>query len=56
MSYAQEVVSGVRKRDAHEAEFLQAVEEVLAAVAPVVERSPHYRRPAFLNVWSNPNG
>jgi glutamate dehydrogenase (NADP+) len=48
MSYVQEVLAGSRKRDAHEAEFLQAVEEVLAAVAPVLERNPHYRQARIL--------
>lgn len=54
MSYIQEVLAGARKRDAHEAEFLQAVEEVLAAVAPVVERSPHYRQTRILERMVEP--
>jgi hypothetical protein len=38
MSYPQEVLAQARKRDAHETEFLQAVEEVLIAIAPVLFR------------------
>jgi glutamate dehydrogenase (NADP+) len=48
MSYPQEVLARARKRDAHEAEFLQAVEEVFIAVAPVLERKPHYRQARIL--------
>ena len=32
----------LRKRDPHEAEFLQAAEEVLATLEPVFERNPKY--------------
>ncbi|RIK42747.1 MAG: NADP-specific glutamate dehydrogenase [Chloroflexi bacterium] len=48
MSYSEEVLAGARKRDAHEAEFLQAVEEVLTAIAPVLERFPQYRKARIL--------
>lgn len=56
MSYPQEVLAGARKRDAHEAEFLQALEEVLTAVAPCWNVLPSIAKPAFSNAWSNPNG
>lgn len=48
MSYPQEALAAVRKRDAHELEFLQAVEEVFTAIAPVLERYPRYRSARIL--------
>jgi glutamate dehydrogenase (NADP+) len=54
MSYPQEVLAQARKRDAHEAEFLQAVEEVLLAVTPVLERHPRYRQARLLERMIEP--
>jgi glutamate dehydrogenase (NADP+) len=40
--YVQEVLEKVKKRDAEQPEFLQAVEEVLESLAPVMEKHPEY--------------
>jgi glutamate dehydrogenase (NADP+) len=48
MSFTQEVLAEARRRDAHETEFLQAVDEVLTAITPVLERSPQYRQARLL--------
>ncbi|MBS1682252.1 MAG: NADP-specific glutamate dehydrogenase [Bacteroidetes bacterium] len=39
----EEILSFVKKRNAHELEFIQAVEEVLLSVAPVLDRHAEYR-------------
>lgn len=43
MSYVNEVLEIVRKRNPNEPEFLQAVTEVLESIEPVVERHKKYR-------------
>ena len=43
MSYLQEVMETVTKRNAGEQEFLQAVKEVLDSLEPVVEQNPQYQ-------------
>ena len=49
MSYVSEVVEEVKRRYASEPEFIQAVEEVLETIAPVVERNEEkYRANALL--------
>ena len=40
--YIQQVLENVSKRNANEPEFIQAVEEVLSSLAPVLERHPEY--------------
>jgi glutamate dehydrogenase (NADP+) len=42
MSYLNEVFERVQKRNANEAEFLQAVEEVFESLAPVIEKHPEF--------------
>ena len=42
MSYTKAVFENVKKRNPDEPEFLQAVEEVLNSLGPVVEKNPHY--------------
>ncbi|MTI46755.1 MAG: NADP-specific glutamate dehydrogenase [Firmicutes bacterium] len=42
MSYIQEVFEKVKARNANEPEFLQAVEEVLKSLEPVIEKHPEY--------------
>jgi len=42
MSYIQEVLEKVKARNNSEPEFLQAVEEVLVSLEPVIERHPEY--------------
>ena len=46
MSYIQDVKSTVAARNAGQPEFLQAVDEVLSTIRPVVESDDAYRRNA----------
>jgi len=49
MSYVDEVLELVRKKNASEPEFLQAVDEVLNSLRPVIEKNEDkYRREALL--------
>ena len=43
-SYLSTVMDGLRQRNADEPEFLQAVEEVLESLEPVVEADPRYEQ------------
>jgi len=43
MTFVQETLEIVKKRNAHEPEFLQAVTEVFESIAPAVERRKDYR-------------
>ncbi len=54
MSYTQQVFASLQKRDAHEAEFLQAVAEVFEAIEPVLERHPHYQSARILERITEP--
>jgi glutamate dehydrogenase (NADP+) len=42
VSYVQQVLEKVKARNPHEPEFLQAVEEVLISLEPVIEQHPEY--------------
>ncbi|MBS4538082.1 NADP-specific glutamate dehydrogenase [Clostridium sp. D2Q-11] len=42
MTYVKEVFEKVKARNPHEPEFLQAVEEVLGSLEPVLEKNPQY--------------
>lgn len=42
MAYIEDVLAYVKKRNAHEPEFIQAVEEVFESIAPVLERRPEF--------------
>jgi len=42
MSYVNEVLEKVKARNSSEPEFLQAVEEVLISLEPVIEKHPEY--------------
>lgn len=48
MSYIQEVIELVKKKNPGEAEFHQAIEEVLYSLEPVIERHPEYRKHKIL--------
>ena len=55
MSYVDEVIEKVSKRNPNEPEFLQAVEEVLSSLKPVVEkREEEYRKAALLERMCEP--
>jgi glutamate dehydrogenase (NADP+) len=46
--YIARVLADVKRRDAHEPEFLQTVEEVLRSLEVVVERHPEYEKAGLL--------
>ena len=46
--YVNEVLERLKKRNVGEPEFMQAVEEVLSTLAPVVEAHPEYKKAALL--------
>ena len=55
MSYVDEVIEAVAKKNANEPEFLQAVEEVLSSLKPVVEKhEEEYRKAALLERMCEP--
>ncbi len=55
MSYVDEVISMVEKKNANEPEFIQAVREVLDSIRPVVEaKEEQYRRDALLERMVEP--
>ena len=43
-AYLKSVMDGLKARNSHEKEFLQAVEEVLESLEPVVESDPRYEQ------------
>ena len=55
MSYIEEVRASVNARDAGQPEFLQAVDEVLSTIRPVVESDDAYRRNAVLERITEPD-
>jgi glutamate dehydrogenase (NADP+) len=48
MSYIQDVLDSIAKKREGEHEFLQAAREVLESLAPVIDRTPHYRKQRIL--------
>ncbi len=55
MSYVDEVIASVKKKNAAEPEFIQAVEEVLESIRVVIEADEeNYRKPAFLERITEP--
>lgn len=48
MSYTHRVMEQVRRRNASEPEFLQAVEEVFESLVPVLERNPEFEAESIL--------
>ena len=55
MSYVDEILERVKKQNPHEAEFNQAVTEVLESLRPVIEKNEEkYRRDALLERLTTP--
>ncbi|MDJ0835679.1 MAG: NADP-specific glutamate dehydrogenase [Acidobacteriota bacterium] len=54
MSYIDEVKEQVKKRDPHEPEFYQAVEEVLDSIGPVLERHPEFIKARIVERLTEP--
>lgn len=48
MSYVERVLDSVKKKDAGQAEFIQAVSEVLPALEPVLAKHPEYEKASLL--------
>ena len=46
--YAQRVLDGLKARNAHEPEFIQAATEILTTLKPVIYRHPEYEKAGLL--------
>lgn len=53
-AYAESVLESVKAKNAHESEFLQAVEEVLESLVPVLEKMPEIQKNAILERMVEP--
>ncbi|MDR0898626.1 MAG: NADP-specific glutamate dehydrogenase [Oscillospiraceae bacterium] len=53
-AYAQKVLDGLKQRNAHEAEFLQAAEEVLVSLSPYLDRHPEIEKNGILERFVEP--
>ena len=53
-NYVDEVLKNLKEKNAYEPEFLQAAEEVLDSIKPVVERHPEYKKLALLERVTEP--
>ncbi|QZY54150.1 NADP-specific glutamate dehydrogenase [Crassaminicella profunda] len=54
MPYVQEILEKVKKRNPGEAEFHQAVEEVLHSLKPVIEKHPEYKKIGLIERFVEP--
>ncbi|QXM06527.1 NADP-specific glutamate dehydrogenase [Crassaminicella indica] len=54
MSYVQEILEQVKKRNPGEAEFHQAVEEVLYSLEPIIEKHPEYKKVGLIERFVEP--
>ncbi len=52
--YINEVLENIKQKNIHEPEFLQAVNEVLTTIAPVVDKHPEYKKLAILERMTEP--
>lgn len=53
-NYIEQVLENVKKRNSGEPEFIQAVEEVLPTLAPVLEKHPEYIKANLLERFCEP--
>ena len=53
-AYIEKVLEEIKKKNSVEKEFIQAVEEVLATIEPVIERHPEYENIALLERMTEP--
>jgi glutamate dehydrogenase (NADP+) len=53
-AYIERVLADVKKRDPHDSEFLQTVEEVLSSLQPLVDRHPEYEKHGLLERMVEP--
>ena len=54
MSYVERVLDELKKKNATEPEFIQAVTEVLTTLKPVIEKHPEYEKAALLEKMVEP--
>lgn len=52
--YTEEVLKKIKEKNSHEPEYLQAVDEVLTTIKPIVERHPEYQQFAVLERITEP--
>ena len=52
--YAQSVLDGLKKRNAHEPEFIQAATEVINSLALVIDKHPEYEKAGLLERYVEP--
>ena len=52
-AYVKSTIENVKKKYAHEPEFVQTVEEVLSSVSPLIDKHPEFLSSAAHNI--NPN-
>ena len=52
--YTSRVLSGLKARNAHESEYLQAATEILESIAPVFDKHPEYEKAGLLERFVEP--
>ena len=52
--YAQRVLDGLKARNAHEKEFIQAATEILTTLKPVIDKHPEYEKAGLLERYVGP--
>ena len=52
--YAQRVLEGLKKRNGHEPEFIQAATEILNTLQPVIEKHPEFEAAGLLERYVEP--
>ena len=53
--YIEQVIETVKKRNAHEPEFIQTVEEVFSSIEPLVNAHPEYEKYNILMRMTEPD-
>lgn len=52
--YIEQVLNDIKAKNVHEPEYLQAVDEVLHTIRPVIEKHPEYKKLAILERMTEP--
>ena len=53
-AYTQRILDGLKARNAHEKEFLQAAEEILNTISPVIDKHPEFEQAGLLERFVEP--
>ena len=53
-AYIADVIAGIKAKDPWETEFIQAAEEVLESIAPLIEKDPKYKQQRILERMIEP--